>query len=331
MKFLWMSASVVGLLLLSGCSSKHYYKPDRVKGEWRSAGHLSAPIAQVTPNGAVLENGYLLTKSGEKKATINKELRLLNVSDGWIITQNGANNVELIPQEGITPHVVIDVNKTVASASIQGDTLAVLFGSNEMALYSLAGKQMTFKESGSSAVAVDARIQSPYFLKNLVIFPTLDGKLVIVDGTEKKLLRSLIVGSDEYFNNTTYVNMIDNTMVAATGSSILAFSQKEGREKYDIRDVVYTDEGVWLTTKQGEVIALTPTLQYKAKKKFPFAHFVGLSVSHDRVYVLEQGGYLIALSKNLLSSDVYSIDMDNDTIFMGEGRAYFDDRYIDIK
>jgi len=165
----------------------------------------------------------------------------------------------------------------------------------------------------------------------LVLFLTLDGKIVIVNVTDKKLLRSIIVGSEEYFNNVTYLNVVENNMVAATGASVLALSQKESREKYEVRDIAYTEDGVWLTTKQGEVIALSPTLQYKGKKKFPFAHFVGISVQKDRVYVLEQGGYLIALNKNLLTYDVYDVDMKHDTVFVGDEKIYFNDRYILIK
>ncbi|MFZ2891355.1 MAG: hypothetical protein WA010_12870, partial [Sulfuricurvum sp.] len=148
----------------------------------------------------------------------------------------------------------------------------------------------------------------------------------------KQVLRSVVVGSEEFFNNITYMNIIDNHLVASTGTAVLALSQKEAREKYEIRNIAYTADGIWLTTKQGEIIALTPTLQFKAKKKFPFAHFVGISVQSDRVYVLEQGGYMIALTTNLLAYDVYDIDMDMDNkIFVGDGRFYFDDRYINIK
>lgn len=331
MKYLWVSLSVAGLLMLSGCSQKEVYKPENIKGDWRTAGRLSAPISQVTQSGAVLSNGNILTKVGEKKQKVPADFRLLNISDGWIITQSNTNDLELIPEDGVSEHVVIDLKRTVASASVQGDILAILFGNNEMALYSLQTKKMTFKENSNAPIAVDARIANPYFLKDLVVFLSLDGKIVIVNTTDKKLLRSIIVGSEEYFNNITYLNVIENNMVASTGNTVLSLSQKENREKYEVRDIAYTEDGVWLTTKQGEVIALTPALEYKAKKKFPFAHFVGISVQNDRVYVLEQGGYMIALSKNLLSYDVYDIDMDHDTVFVGDGKIYFDDRYIEIK
>jgi len=331
MKYLWVGLSVFSIFLLTGCTHKEVYKPENIKGEWRTAGHLSASISQVAQSGAVLENGHILTKAGEKKQKISTDFRLLNISDEWIITQNSVNDIELIPGDGVSEHIIVDVKRTVAAASVQDDTLAILFGNNEMALYSLQTKKMTFKETSNAPIAVDARIANPYFLKDLVIFLGLDGKIVIVNATTKQVLRSIIVGSDEYFNNITYLNVIENNMVASTGNTVLSLSQKESREKYEVRDIAYTQEGVWLTTKQGEVIALSPELKYKGKKKFPFAHFLGISVQNDRVYVLEQGGYMIALSKNLLSYDVFDIDMDHDTVFVGDGKIYFDDRYIEIK
>jgi hypothetical protein len=331
MRILWVGLSLCSMLFLTACSHKEVYKPEIIKGEWRTSGHLSSSMAQVTQSGAVLEDGHILTKEGEKQQKIPTDFRLLNISDGWIITQNTVNDIELIPEDGVSEHVIVDLKRTVAAASIQGDTLAILFGNNEMALYSLQNKKMIFKETSDAPIAVDARIANPYFLKDLVIFLGLDGKIVIVNATTKEVLRSIIVSSDEYFNNITYLNVIDNNMLAATGSGVLSLSKKENREKYEIRDIAYTDEGIWLTTKQGEVIALSPELKYKGKQKFPFAHFLGISVQNDRVYVLEQGGYMIALTKNLLLYDVFDIDMDHDNIFIGDGKVYFDDRYIEIK
>ena len=333
MKFLTFAASIgAAALLFSGCSHKEVYKPEHVKGEWRTAGHLSSSIAQSSQSVALLSNGHLLTKEGEKNIKIPENYRLLNISDTWIITESPEKNLVLFPEDGTDAKVTFDFKRNIAAASVQDDTVAVLFANNEMALYSLESKKLLFKESANAPIAVDSRIANPYFLKELVLFLTLDGKIVIVNSETKQMLRSVVVSSDEYFNNITYMNVIDNNLVASTGSGVLALAQKEAREKYEIRNIAYTNEGIWLTTKQGEIIALSPTLQYKAKKKFPFAHFVGISVQNDRVYALEQEGYMIALTKDLLAHDVYDIDMDSDNkIFLGDGRFYFDDRYINIK
>lgn len=319
-------------LLFSGCSHKEVYKPEDVKGEWRNAGELSASISQTTHSAALLDNGRLLTKDGEKNIKIPEEYRLINANETWVITESPEGNLVLFPVDGTDAKVTFELKRHVAAANIQDDTVAILFTNNEMALYSLESKKLLFKESANSPIAVDSRITNPYFLKELVLFLTLDGKIVIVNSETKQVLRSVVVSSDEYFNNITYLNVIDNNLVASTATSVLALSQKEAREKYEIRNIAYTAEGIWIATKQGEIIALSPTLQFKAKKKFPFAHFVGLSVQNDRVYALEQEGYMIALTKNLLAYDVYDVDMDSDNkIFLGDGRFYFDDRYINIK
>jgi hypothetical protein len=332
MKYSFVAFSVGMAVLFGGCSQKEVFKPDNVKGEWRSAGHLSSPIRQVSPSAALLENGNLLTGKGEKKIKIPADYRLINISDSWIITESPEGNMVLFPEDGTDGKAMFELKRAVAAASVQGDTVAILFANNEMALYSLESKKLLYKESSNAAVAVDARIANPFFLKDLVMFLTLDGKIVIVNSESKQVLRSVVVSSEEYFNNITYLNVIDNHLVASTGYGILALSQKEAREKYDIRNIAYTAEGIWITTKQGEIIALSPTLQFRAKKKFPFAHFVGISVQNDRVYVLEKEGYMIALTKNLLTYDVYDVDLQgNDKIFVGDGELYFDDRYISIK
>ncbi len=332
MKLSLIAFSVGMVVLFNGCSQKEVFKPEDVKGEWRNAGRLSDSIAQVSSSAALLDNGNLLTKQGEKKIKIPEGHRLLNAGDEWIITENSDRNIVLFPSDGTDGKVTFELKRSVAAASVQDDTLAVLFSNNEMALYSIATTKLLFKESSNASVAVDAKIANPFFLKELVLFLTLDGKIVIVNSDTKQVLRSVVVSSEEYFNNITYLNVIDNNLVASTGYGVLALSQKEAREKYEIRNIAYTAEGIWITTKQGEVIALSPALQFKAKKKFPFAHFVGLSVQNDRVYALEKEGYMIALTKNLLAYDIYDVDLqDDDKIFVGDGRFYFDDRYINIK
>lgn len=332
MKSATIALSVGVMLLLNGCSHKEIYKPETVKGEWRNAGHLSSSIAQTTQSAALLDNGRLLTAKGEKNIKIPESYRLINADDMWIITESPENNLVLFPEDGSDAKVTFELKRQVAAASVQEDIVAILFTNNEMALYSLESKKLLFKESSNAPIAINSNIANPYFLKELVLFLTLDGKIVIVNSATKQVLRSVVVSSDEYFNNITYMNVIDNNLVASTGTAVLALSQKEAREKYEIRNIAYASDGIWLTTKQGEIIALTPTLQFKAKKKFPFAHFVGLSVQNDRVYALEQEGYMIAITKNLLAYDVYDVDMDSDNkIFMGDGRFYFDDRYINIK
>ena len=143
---------------------------------------------------------------------------------------------------------------TVSQASPDG-----VFANNEKALYSIKSKELIFKDQGNPPSAVDSRIVNPYFLNELVLFLTLDGKIDIINSQNKKLLRSMIVSSEEHFNNIIYFNVIDNNMFAATSYRLLSLGDKEMRQSYELRDVIFNKEGVWLSTKQGEVYALTPS------------------------------------------------------------------------
>ena len=135
----------------------------------------------------------------------------------------------------------------------------------------------------------------------------------------------MLVSSEENFNNIIYFNVIDNVMVAGTGYRLFSLSEKERREKYEMRDIVFNDEGIWITTKEGEVIALTPSLQLKAKRKYPFAHFLGMIFTDDKIYLLERQGYIIELSKDLATSDIYELNIDDGYVYVGEKAFYVND------
>ncbi|MDX1295758.1 MAG: hypothetical protein R3302_05805 [Sulfurimonadaceae bacterium] len=314
--------AVSALLLLGGCSSKEVYEPEDTVGSWSTGKSLPGDISDVTFAGAQLEDGEVITREGIRPTVIPEGYRFLGSSDGRSIAATVDGRVLLIPEEG-GAHVELELKKSIAGASVLGDTLAVLFADNDMALYSVSTKQLMMKEGGTSPSAVDNRIVNPYFFNDLVLFPSLDGKIVIIHADQKKRLRSIIVSSEEHFNNVIYFKIIGNTIVAATSSTIFSMADKEVREAYDIRDVAFDKEGIWLTTKQGEVVALTPSLQVKAKQKFPFAHFLGMIVTDEHVFVLEKEGYLLMLDKTLSSYKIYDADVEDGAVFAGEQAFYF--------
>jgi outer membrane protein assembly factor BamB len=319
------------LLLLGGCGMKESFVPDETEATWPGEGSLAAEIVDVTYDGAQLENGQVLTREGILDVKIPEGYRFIGRSDGRVIAATTEGRVLLKPVADGNGSIELDLKKTVAGASVKGDTLAVLFADNDMALYSLETKAPVMKEGGSSAITVDNRIVNPYFFNDLVLFPTLDGKVVIIHAEEKKQLRSIIVSSEAHFNNIIYFKVIGNTIVAATPTTIFALSDNEARETYDLRDIVYTEEGIWLATKQGEIVALTPSLQLKAKQKFPFAHIIGMIVTDEKVFALEKEGYLIALDKDLGSYKVYDANVEEGYIFAGEKTFYFDSHFLPVE
>jgi hypothetical protein len=330
---MWKSITLIAstaLIIFSGCSSKEYYEPKVETTNWALSGELDSEIIDRNYDGAVLEDGEIITKEGMESVKLPSGYRFVSKSGGWVIASKIDGELLLIDENSPKLQIKFELKKTIAAAAVQDDILAVLFANNEKALYSIKSKELIFKDQGNPPSAVDSRIVNPYFLNELVLFLTLDGKIDIINSQNKKLLRSMIVSSEEHFNNIIYFNVIDNNMFAATSYRLLSLGDKEMRQSYELRDVIFNKEGVWLSTKQGEVYALTPSLQLKAKKKFPFAHFLGMIVAKEKIYLLEKQGFLIELDKDFSDYKVYDVDIEDGYVFVSDKSFYFDDKYIDV-
>ena len=322
---LYLSTVFLALFIFSGCSSKEYFAPEIVKDDWDKQTFLDETIITTTADGAVLDNGQIVTREGVQEYLLPKGYSYIGQSDGWIIASKVNGELLLQSIDDITTQINFELKKTVAGATVSGDKLAVIFATNEMALYHISTKELVLKEGGNAPIAVDTRIVNPFFLNELVLFLTLDGKVVIINSDSKEVLRSMLVSSEDNFNNIIYFNVIDNVMVAATGYRLFSLSEKERREKYEMRDIIFNDEGIWITTKEGEVISLTPSLQLKAKRKYPFAHFLGMIYTEDKIFILERQGYIIELSKDLATSDIYELNIDDGYVYVGDKAFYVND------
>jgi hypothetical protein len=331
LKKLVLIFAVLFTIIFTGCSSKEVFEPKQVKDDWKFYGNSEEKIVDVSSDVAMLENRKVLLKNRLIDSSIEDSFRLLGSSDGWVISSNidGELIIDFIEDKSMRKK--FNLKKTIAGASIKNDILAVLFADNEMALYSISKESLLVKVQGSAPVVVDARIVNPYFMNDLVLFLTLDGKIVIVNSELKKKLRTTIVSSEDNFNNIIYFNVIDNKLIAATGTKLLSMATKEIRASYEIRNIVYSGTSIFITTKQGEVISLTPDLQVNAKIKFPFAHFLGLIVHNDKIYALEKEGYLIEISTDLLKHDIYEVDIDEGYVFVADKIFYVDDEYISVE
>ncbi len=327
----YLSVFLLSLFVFSGCSSKEYFAPEQVKADWDQKSYLDERIVLTTADGAVLENGQILTKAGVQSYKLPEGYAYLGESDGWTIASKVNGELLLQSVNDKTTQIRLDLKKTIAGATVKDDLIAVLFATNEMALYKLSTQELVLKEGGNAPIAVDTRIVNPFFLNELVLYLTLDGKIVIINSDTKQVLRSMLVSSEENFNNIIYFNVIDNVMVAATGYRLFSLSEKERREQYDMRDVIFSNEGIWITTKEGEVVALTPSLQLKAKRKYPFAHFLGMIMSEDKLYLLEREGYMIELSKDLSESNVYELNIDDGYVYVGSDAFYVNDVIYPVK
>ena len=322
-------ASILALIF-TACSTKEVYKPKLLSNDWGKTSSIDESIIDTSDNVALLENRKVLSQTGELNVTIPKSQRVISMSDKKVISASIDGNLTLTSIVDNTQEH-FNLKKTVAGASVKGNTLAVLFANDDIALYNTDTKAIFFREQGEKAIVNDMRIVNPYFMNDLVIFSTLDGKISIVNAKLKKRLRTVIVSSDEHFNNVIYFNIADNKILAATSYKMLALSKKELHQKYEIRNIVYAAKVIYITTKQGEVISLTPDLQVISKIKFPFAHFLGMISHKDNLYILEKEGYMIVVNKKTFAYTVHEVNIDDGFVFVGKDVFYVDDEKISLE
>ena len=323
--------------MFSACSSKEVYKPALVVDDWKKSGDSDVTIQNIAPDAALVDDQKVLALDRVVEddrvldVKIAEDDRLLGYSDGWVISSNIDGKLILQYPQDRSMVEMFDLKKTVATASVDKDVLAVLFADNDMALYSISKKTLLLKEQGDAPIAINSKIVKPYFRDDIVIFATLDGKIVVINSKLKKKLRTIIVSSEEHFNNIIHFSLLDNKIIAATGHKLLSLAQKEIRADYDIRSVVTDDKNIYISTKQGEIVSLTSELQQNAKIKFPFAHFLGMIVSNGKLYALEKEGYIIELSGDLQKYSVYDVDVDEGYVYISGKKFYVDDEYISVE
>lgn len=313
---------------MSACSTKEVFKPENIDGEWQREQSIQSEIVDVAANIALLDDRSALSQTAHFDIKVPESHRVIAKSDEWLISASIDGEMRLTSTDDMTLYKDFELQKTVASANVSGKILAVLFADNEMALYDIDSKSLLFKEQGAGASVVDARVVPPYFMGGLVLFGTLDGKVVIVNTELKKRLRTTIVSSENNFNNIINMTLLENKIVAATPYKLLSMAQKEIREPYEIRNFAFDDTNVYITTKQGEIISMNSSLEINAKIKLAFAHFLGLVSLGEKLYVLEKEGYLIVVDKKSFAYKVYEADVDDGFVFVGQDHFYVANRKI---
>lgn len=323
-----LSALALAIFFL-GCSSKEYYKPEETEGSLPLTFRMQSSIIDLSGEGATLEDGSVLTKKGLDLTRFPQGYRFVFKNEEWSLGVKTGGTLFALKNDNESK--TLSLPKTVAAAALQGDLLAVVFADNELALYDFSNGELLYKEPASESTVVDMRVANPRFLNDLVLFPTLDGKIVIVNADTKILLRTIIVSSEQYFNNIIYFTMIDDALYAATPYKIYTLGAKEARVEMEARNVHVNQNGVWVATKQGELISMNSSLEILSRQKFPFAHFLGLVVTDEALYAAEKQGYIIVAPTDLSSNKVYDFSLEKGFFYTSDEGFYFDNVFLKVK
>ena len=312
------------IFVLAGCAGKEFYEVEDTVGDYdNTKASLNGDIVSINKDGATLDSGEIITKRGVSKFKIPEGYTFLNISDDVVISSNYKDKVLLDKKE-------IEVGGVVVAATLKGNKLALLFSNNSIQLYDTDSEKVTLKEYFTHSFVNDTRIANPYFMSNIILFPTLDGKIVVISEASNQVIRNIVVDADGQFNNIIFLDVINDTLVAATGNKVISVGDGVLNLKdYNIRDIITKDETIYIATVDGQIIKTDISLNIIDRRKYKYAKFYALAYGTS-LYALESQGYLINIANDFKSDTIYDFSFDNEkkVIALGDTIYYKDESII---
>ncbi|MBE0491787.1 MAG: hypothetical protein IBX44_06005 [Sulfurospirillum sp.] len=319
------------ILIVSGCSTKReYFEPLNPAGKIRYDGSLPDKIIDASRNGATLQNGQVITSTGLQSVQLPEGFLFVNSENDRYIGVNACGGLIIVDANG-TRLYEKKFDSTVASANIKDNILALVFADNSLAIVDILSTKELFSLRGDMVYAHDSKIALPYFLKGLVVFPTLDGKIIIVDTNTHQVVRDIVVKSEKFFSNIIYLDVLDDRLVAATKNRVISINPTSmAYLDEEIKDVIILKDRVLIFTKDGKILLTNADLKVLKERKFKFAVFAGM-IYGEFIYVVERGGYLIATDLDLVSVNIYELPDAIDTfLFTTKDQFFYGDKYFKL-
>lgn len=166
--------SIVAVALFTACSGKKYYEPEETSSNIElNKKSMSSSIKSMNRVGATLEDNEVITKQGISSFKLPEGFEFLNFTDdGKVIATNYVDKILIGERERTVKDVVV-------AAARKDEKLALIYSNNSMELIDVNTDKTLFKEYLPLSLANDTRISNPLFMGNLILFPSLNGKVLI--------------------------------------------------------------------------------------------------------------------------------------------------------
>ncbi|EMG81755.1 plasminogen-binding protein PgbB [Helicobacter pylori] len=285
-------------------------------------------------------------KTSKRKVAKTEETELKLKGVEAEVQDKVCHQVELISNNpnASQQSIIIPLETFALSASVKGNLLAVVLADNSANLYDITSQKLLFSEKGSPSATINSLMAMPIFMDTVVVFPMLDGRLLVVDYVHGNPtpIRNIVISSDKFFNNITYLIVDGNNMIASTGKRILSVvSGQEFNYDGDIIDLLYDKGTLYVLTLDGQILQMDKSLRELNSVKLPFASLNTIVLNNNKLYSLEKRGYVIEVDLNDFDSyNVYktptigsfkffSSNRLDKGVFYDKNRVYYDRYYLD--
>jgi len=318
------------VILLAGCGSKRYYEPEKTASLAYSGLEKSA-LYHKHPSGLTFKDGTVVTQQGRFEALLKPEYYLVGAEENYVIATTPEGDVMVHDAQGEVLHT-LHFDAALASARIQNGILAGVLVNNTIVLTRLSDGKNLFKRRQKKSLTMQGGLAAPLFFDDLVLYPTLDGKLVVLNAPKANVIREIVISSEKFFNNVMYLAKEGNAIYAVTRYRAMKMvASQTFRFDATINHVAMINHKLYLATNDGRILRLNETMESEAVLKFPFAGIIGIHDTSKGLYLLERGGHVIKTDRELTEFEVYLLLDDVETgSYLANSKLYFLRRYTEL-
>jgi len=317
-------------IIIQGCATKEYFEPkDYTILKYK--GYTNSYLIDSRLEGATFEDGSIVTNNKFYKDIIkSKKTTFINETKKYLILTD--KNSTILVDKQTKAKEYFGVGNKALSANIKDNLLAILQSENILFLFDIQTKKILFKSKQKNIYATTSHIAKPVFLDDLILYPTLDGKVVVYDTEKKQEIKSFIVSNEQYFNNISFLEVHDNNIFAASRHKIIRIGNKRVDEfEEEMNFVIYFDGFLYVGLVNGKVLKLNKMLNKLTSSKFKFAGLIRASIKDNHLFILERNGYLIKSDLDLEKNKIFALnDNVENFVFINNQAIYYKKRYIKL-
>ncbi|MSN95623.1 hypothetical protein F1B92_00150 [Campylobacter sp. FMV-PI01] len=324
----------LGVVFLVGCSTKReYFNPadEEIIGKISVGGSLENKITHATISGATLKNGMIITKNGLLSGIkLDKNEKFLGKFDGFIISSNFDGNLK-IRDKNSNEIFSQQFPTQIVSAALKSNLLALVSADNSIFLIDIYSKQILLTQKFDNIYAIDSRVATPLFLYDTIVYPTLDGRVVIVN--KNSITQDVFVSTEFFFNNIIFLENIGGNIYAATNTNLVLISPNGNKRlSENIKDILIHGDRIYVLRKDGIFKVFDLNLNEIFQNKFKFAIFSAMTIYNNYIYIFEKTGYLIKIDLDFKNTQIYRLsDELDERSFIGFDKFYYDNKFFELK
>ena len=318
-----------------GCfNSKKYFSPKKLETNQK---HKISNKYVIQTNGqvALMNNGNILSKSKFMELEgikLSKNDEVINIIGDKAIIINKYSKKSKILDIKSNKSIYLKTPFNILSCSIFNKIyLAYVLENNSFGIYNLKSKQNIYLNRQNENFIIDYRVANPLQIDNIIMFPMLDGKVIIFNMDNLKIIKEVYVSTEDYLNNVTFLEQLDNSIVVSTNYKTIIMNES-GIQEYKnlIYKVLIHNKSIFIFGKDGTISKFNKNLKTQKIKKIQSANFIDAVIYENKIHILEKEGFLIEIDLNLNNLKVYKAEEVENIFFSTPNKFYFDKNIITL-